>query len=64
MAGIKSQFGCNGNARRQPLARHISDNRGEFHGDPDADGKAGNMSRRRVGPRPIRGILTAASDSD
>jgi hypothetical protein len=30
MAGIKSQFGCNENARTGLRARHISDNHGEF----------------------------------
>ena len=51
MAGIKSQFGCNGNARRQPRLPHDRDNRGEFDDDPGGHGKAGNMSRRSACPR-------------
>jgi hypothetical protein len=53
MAGIKSQFGCNGNARTDPLHRHFGNNRGEFDDDligelKPAKCRTGAFAQRRL----------------
>jgi hypothetical protein len=56
MAGIKSQFGCNGNARTEPPPSQFGDNRGEF--DDDLTGKV-KLTKCRAGALRSAGVAIA-----